>query len=302
MELSINISNLFGRYDGDFGKCIDVYKTAGFTACDYGLGGLTQDACPFCGDGYRAAAEEIRRIADEKEFPITQTHAPFNYGKLWNDPVACEEIIMPRVIRSLEISAILGAKVSVVHPLHSIVYRGNEERLFEMNMDFYHRLIPYAKEYGVKIAIENMFQADPLRKFIVADTCSDPDEFIRYIDTLDSEYVVACLDVGHAALPLSDYEAQDIVRKLGHDRLQSLHIHDNDYRSDQHLLPYLGKLNWMEIAKALGEIDYQGDFTYEVKGTLVSDCDEGFVKIGAKYMADVGKHIISEIERCRVKK
>lgn len=300
MELSVNIGNLMGRYD--FAKCVDIYKEAGFTACDYSVMGMIADNCPFNGDRYREIAERDRRTADEKGFLITQTHAPFNFsGKQWSDPVYFEETIMPRMIRSLEISGILGAKTVIVHPLHHMVYRGNEETLFEMNMDYYRRLIPYAKEYGVKIAVENMFQADPLRKCIVADTCSNPDEFIRYIDTLDSEQIVACLDVGHVALPLTDYTAADIVRKLGHDRLQALHVHDNDYRGDQHLLPYLGKLDWMGIAKALGEIDYQGDFTYEVKGTVVAECDEGFVPIGAKFMADIGKHIMAEIDRNRVK-
>ena len=298
MELSVNICNLMGRYD--FATCIDIYKKAGFTACDYSTMGMIADNCPLNGDNYRELAETDRRIADEKGFKITQTHAPFNFSsKLWGDPVYFEETIMPRMIRSLEISGILGAKTVIVHPLHHMVYRGNEEKLFEMNMAYYRRLIPYAKEYGVKIAVENMFQADPLRKFIVADTCSDPDEFIRYVDTLDSEQIVACLDVGHVGLPLSKYTPADVIRKLGHDRLKALHIHDNDYRSDQHLLPYLGQLNWMDIAKALGEIDYDGDFTYEVKGNLVAPCDEGFVPIGAKFMADVGKHIMSEIDRNR---
>lgn len=299
MELSMNIGNLMGRYD--FAKAIDIYKAAGFTACDYSVMGMINDGDPWNKDDYKTRAEEVRRIADEKGFPITQTHTPFNFGKLWNDPVYFEETIMPRMIRSIEISAMLGAKVTVVHPLHSMIYRGNEELLFNMNMDYYRRLIPYAKEYGIKIAVENMFQADPYRKFIVADTCSDPYEFVRYVDTLDSEYIVACLDVGHVGLPLSDYTPADVVRILGHDRLQSLHIHDNDYRNDQHLLPYQGKLNWMEIAKALGEIDYQGDFTYEVNGAQINACDEGFVPVLAQHMGNVGKHIMAEIERCRVK-
>ena len=297
MELSINISNLFGRYD--FAKCIDIYKTAGFTACDYSLTGMINDPDPWNADNYREKAEEVRRISDEKGMPITQTHAPFNFGARWKDPVAFEEIAMPRMIRSLEISGILGAKVEVIHPLHHMLYHGHEEEIFQLNMDYYRRLIPYAKEYGVKIGVENMFQADPRRKHIVADTCSNLEEFIRYIDTLDSDQITACLDVGHVGLPLNDMEAADCVRGLGHDRLGSLHIHDNDYKSDLHTLPYLGIMNWMDIAKALGEIDYQGDFTYEVKGTLLCNCDEGFVPTMASFFAAPGKHICAEIERNR---
>ena len=298
MELSINISNLFARYD--FAKCIDIYKAAGFTACDYSLTGLINDGDRWNGDNYRELAEEVRRIADEKGMPITQTHAPFNFKSAqWDDPVIFEEVTFPRMVRNLEISGILGAKVSVIHPIHHMLYHGHEEEIFQRNMAYYRRLIPYAKEYGVKIGVENMFQADPRRKHLVADTCSNIEEFVRYIDTLDSEQITACLDVGHVGLPLTDKEAPDFIRALGHDRLGALHIHDNDYRNDQHALPYLGIINWMEVAKALGEIDYQDDFTYEVKGALLCNCDEGFVPTMAAFFAAPGKHICTEIERNR---
>ena len=298
MELSINISNLMGRYD--FAKCIDIYKEAGFTACDYSLMGLVNDGDRWNGDNYRELAEEVRRIADEKGFPITQTHAPFTFkAAQWDDPTVYEEIVFPRMVRTLEISGMIGAKTVIVHPIHHMVYHGHEEEIFERNMAYYRSLIPYAKEYGVKVAVENMFQSDPRRKCIVADTCSNLQEFIRYVDTLDSEQITACLDVGHVGLPLTDVEAPEFIRGLGHDRLGALHIHDNDYRNDQHVLPYLGTINWMEVAKALGEIDYQGDFTYEVKGNRICNCDEGFVPTMAAFYAAPGKHICAEIDRNR---
>ena len=298
MELTINMGPMLRRYD--LAKGIDIFKVAGFTAMDYPLFEMIRDDSVFNGENYRAAAKEIRAIADEKNFPCVQTHAPFSFRQdQWNDPATFEEVVFPRMVRSIEISAILGAKVVVVHPLHHMTYHGHEEEIFQLNMDYYHRLIPYAAEYGIKIGVENMFQRDPLRKCIVADTCSDADEFVRYIDTLNSPQITACLDVGHVALPLGDLTAADVIRKLGHDRLGALHIHDNDYTNDQHILPYLGKLNWAEIATALGEIDYQGDFTYEANGQLIGGCDEGFVPIGAGFMGAVGKHIVSMIEANR---
>ena len=90
-----------------------------------------------------------------------------------------------------------------------------------------------------------------------------------------------------------------MIRILGYDRLGALHVHDNDYTRDQHMLPYMGKLNWAEITKALGEIDYKGDFTYEVNGQFIFDVDEGFIPVGAKIMADVGKYLVSMVEKNR---
>ena len=151
----------------------------------------------------------------------------------------------------------------------------------------------------MKIGVENMFQSDPLRKYIVADTCSTAEEFVRYIDELNSEHITACLDIGHVALPLTDATAADVIRALGHHRLGALHVHDNDYTRDLHILPYLGKLNWAEICAALGEIDYQGDFTYEVNGQLFLGCDEEFVPLGVGFMGTVGKHLCSMVEANR---
>lgn len=304
MELVINLGDL--KLGGLHGKAleekIDLFKTAGFTAMDYGLGELNRDDSPFCGDNYREEAQAIRDICDRKNFPIVQTHAPFKFTHAqWDDPELFESVTFPRMVRSLEISAIFGAKVVVVHPIHHTVYHGHEEEIFERNMEYYGRLIPYCKQFGIKVAVENMFQKDPLRKCIVHDTCSRPEEFIRYVDTLNSEYIVACLDVGHVGLPLSDIDAADFVRALGHNRLQSLHIHDNDYQLDRHILPYLGKMDWEPICRALGEIDYQGDFTYEVSHDLIRDKDAGFVPIGARFMADVGKHLMSMIDANRPK-
>lgn len=297
MELVINIYSLEKRYG--ISKAIDICKEAGFTAMDYSLTEMCKDECLFNGENYRAVAEEIRKIAEEKEFLCVQTHAPFEFSRWqWYDSEIFEEVIFKRMVRCIEISAILGAKVVVIHPLNYMTYHGHEEEIFKLNMEYYNRLIPYAKEYNIKIGVENMFRQDPIRHYIIEDTCSDSKEFIRYIDTLNSPQITACLDVGHVALPRTDETAADVIRALGHDRLGALHIHDNDYISDLHNLPYLGKLNWAEIAQALGEVDYQGDFTYEINDALFKG-DDGFVPIAAHFMTATGKHICSMIEAHR---
>ena len=231
MELSINISNLLGRYP--LAKAAELYHSAGFTACDYSLGEMVSDDSVFNTDRWREAAEEVRRVAEQAGLRINQTHAPFTF-RHWEDEAVYREVIYPRLCRSVEISAILGAGVVVMHPLHHFVYHGHEREIFEANMAFYRSLLPLCRNCHIKVGVENMYQVDPRRKHIVFDTCATKEEFVRYIDTLDSEYMVACLDLGHVGLPLQDDEAQDVVRALGHDRLQALHVHDNDYRGDNH--------------------------------------------------------------------
>lgn len=298
MQLSVNIRNLFGRYP--FEKCAELYKDAGFTCIDYSLEEMVDDLNVFNSENWRAHAEEVRRGADRLGLRINQTHAPFTFRN-WNNEDYYQTVIYPRLCRSLEISAILGAEICVMHPLHHFVYHGNEEEIFETNMRFYRGLIPLCREFNIKIGIENMWQVDPRRKFIVYDVCGTKEEFVRYIDTLDSTYMVACLDVGHVGLPMGDDEVQDFIYALGHDRLKALHIHDNDYRGDQHYLPFMGKLNWEAITKALGEIDYTGDFTYEVGVHIIAGAPDDFVPVGLRYIYDVGNYLIRKIEENRVR-
>jgi sugar phosphate isomerase/epimerase len=271
---------------------------------DYSLGCMEKPEDIFNDEKeYIKAAEALRRVIDLNALPVTQTHAPFVYSG-WKDPKAYEEFIMPSIRRSIEVSAILGAKVTVVHPLHHFVYKGNEEEIYEKNMEFYRSLIPICKAYGIKVGIENMFQRELLRAHISFDTCATIAEFIRYVDTLDSEYMVACLDIGHVGLPVTDERAWDFIRALGHDRLQALHVHDNDYRNDRHALPYQGKIDWDEVTRALGEIDYKGDFTYELDGKVIvpEGMDDAFIPTQVKYIADVGKLLCSKIEKQRIVK
>ena len=177
MELVINLRELHGE---NLEKKIDLFKNAGFTAIDYGLFEMTRDDSIFCGDEYREVAQAIRNICDQKGFPIVQTHAPFQFKNAqWDDPNVFESVVFPRIVRTLEISAIFGAKVVVIHPIHHTTYHSHEEEFFVRNMEYYGRLIPYCKQYGVKVAVENMWQKDPRRRCIVHDVGSRPEELVR---------------------------------------------------------------------------------------------------------------------------
>ncbi|MGM9682295.1 MAG: sugar phosphate isomerase/epimerase family protein [Eubacteriales bacterium] len=295
MRLAINLSPKMEMYS--YPDVFSLFSSVGFEYADFMLNDLTHDESPMCIDGWREYAGEVRTTAEKFGLKIVQTHAPFQF-KNWDDPEHFENIIFARTVRSLEISAILGAEVCVVHGLQYIPYDENAEKLFDMNMDFYRRLLPYAEEFGVKIGVENLWQRDKRRKCIVRSVCGYTDEFIRYIDTLSSPYIVACVDVGHAGLVPGGDEAQDMIRKLGA-RVGALHIHDNDYQGDLHMMPYFGKMDWNEITNALAEINYNGVFTYEVGDSLFTCSDSSFHKLGAKIMYDVGVHLTELIESKR---
>lgn len=295
MKISANCEYLANRYG--YAKAFSLIKDAGFDATDVSLIGMFRPESPFNQPDYESYAQMIRRCADEAGLQINQTHAPFVYPL---DKWELSDDLMPILKRSLHISSILGAQVDVIHPYHHPVYLGHEDEMFRKNMEYYGELLPTAEAVNVKIGVENMFQEDPYRKHIVHDTCSQLYDFIRYIDTLNSEYAVACLDIGHIALVYQTDQPWDFIRGLGKDRLKALHVHDNNFINDQHQLPYEGKIDWLQVTKALGEIDYDGIFTYETFANL-QQFDDEFLPVRLKYMADVARHLASLVDRNRPK-
>ena len=79
----------------------------------------------------------------------------------------------------------LGVRNIIVHPCQHLVYadEGNPEKLFEYNLDFYKRLIPYAEECGIKIAIENIGRVS---------ITSTPERLNRLYDALDNPVFTVC--------------------------------------------------------------------------------------------------------------
>ena len=210
-------------------------------------------------DEYKSLAERLKEYASKNGVSFIQGHAPF--GRYDWDLNKMKEEYLWRFPRMFEFLGALGVKNVVVHPIHNLRHYGNEEALFETNMEFYTSLVPYAKSSGVNIAIENMWHYHPVARYICDSVCSAPEELARYYDTLKHHGVfTVCLDLGHVAL--TGREPERVIRQLG-ERIGCLHVHDVDYKTDLHTLPGASKLNWEEITRALGEIDYKGSFNLE---------------------------------------
>ena len=284
MRVSVNFQYILK--DREPRDAVMLAKNAGFEAIDFSfLEEPYYAESGFGEDWYR----DLRKIADDHGIVFNQAHAPFSTS--FKDPDRTEERFW-EVVRSMKHAAILGIPVTVVHPMQHLRYchEGAPEQLFQINMDFYRRLIPYCEEYGVKVALENMWQYEP--KYVINhSTCSSPTEMIRYFDTLNSPWITCCLDLGHATL-VEDTPA--FIRALGAERLGALHVHDVDGVHDSHMPPYTGVTDWQQITEALKDIGYQGDFTFEVCAWLkkVPMC---LHESALKLLSDSGHHLVKQI-------
>ena len=289
MLLSSSISVFLERFKPE--KAVEILSEAGFDAIDFSFPyrdqyyDETTDS-----EEFKQSFLRLRGLAEEKGMCFNQAHSPMPSST--PDPAVTERMFNAQV-RAMRNASYLGIETMIVHPMQHLTFSedGVPEKLFELNMDFYNRLKPYCEEYNMKIAVENMWQNNGAK--ILHSTCSRPEEFIKYVDELDSEWFVACLDIGHAYLICE--EPKDFIRKLGSKRLKALHVHDVDGIHDLHTLPYYGSINWDDTMASLKEIGYDGDFTYEANNFLRVLPDELLLS-GARHMAETGRYLMNKMK------
>lgn len=271
MLLSTNLH----RFHGALGleKTIDVFAEAGFRGIDFNT-----DIEEYHTDAHSPAFyREIKAYAADRGIGFYQTHAPFLAG--YPDMETRQQHV-EKVIKGLYHSSLLGAEMVTVHPCKFLDANGqwNNDAILEYNLRYYKNLIPYAEEYGVKIAIEN----------IHSHITKTPEVLLWLLDALDNEVFTVCCDVGHDQIAGND--PAQTIRKLG-SRIGCTHIHDNDGTHDTHTLPYYGVIDWEKVMQALAEVGYTGNLNYEAS-QFVSKVPADLLPEGACYMAAVGQRLI----------
>ena len=274
-------------------EAIRLIAQAGFDAYDITLNGI--EGNPIFEDNYKEYLASLKAVADEAGITCNQSHAPSSSRR--DDSPKNQyynEHIFDWLVRALEAAAYLGAKNIIVHPINYMTYRGNEAYLKDMNMEFYRALAPHAKRVGIRIALENTGQMDKRRGIFVDSVCGSVREQIDYLETLGDDCFVACLDLGHCGL--LGHEVTDSIRALGADRLAALHVHDNNFREDNHTAPFCGKMEWMPILETLAQIGYRGDFTFECYNFFRGLPSE-FLPDAAEYLCRLGRRMANLIEQ-----
>ncbi len=236
-------------------RAVELCAKAGFDAWDFSMSKLAQydfennclvdNGHPLNSREYLAFARRLKQIGLDNGIVCNQSHAPF--------PMDCKAI-RDSVKRAIECTAEAGGKICVVHPDND---KGPEE-----NAIMYREFVEFSKDYGVKIATENMWNWDPEENIASFAACATPESFCQHVDIVGSEYMTACLDIGHAEMKGNNTSAVEMIRALG-PRISALHIHDNDKWHDNHALPLSLQIDYVPILKALREIGYNGYFTLE---------------------------------------
>jgi sugar phosphate isomerase/epimerase len=252
MKISVEIYTLAQRFGDE--RAIELIKEAGFDAVDLSYY-YARDIEEITGDGYLRHVEKMRAYLDKYGLVANQAHAPFKfkYGMQMDE----SEPDYRSIVRSIASAGMIGAKNIIVHSI--IVPEGVS--IEDYNVEYYSSLIPYCEKYGICVAIENLF-APAAEPNTYTGRFGSPEDLNRVVERINSPYIVACVDVGHASL--TGYKPEEFIAGMNPDILAALHIQDTDYLSDRHMLPYTQTFDWTAIMTALKEKGYRGDLTLEI--------------------------------------
>lgn len=131
-------------------KAIEMIAKAGFDAWDFSMFNMKKRMNPFEGlfkkkyalvtNDYLKFARHLKQIGEENGVVCNQSHAPFP---------SLHKNVRPYLQRAIECTAEAGGKICVIHP--------DNLKSPKENAEFFLELLPFAKDYGVKIATENMW-------------------------------------------------------------------------------------------------------------------------------------------------
>jgi sugar phosphate isomerase/epimerase len=110
-----------------------------------------------------------------------------------------------------------------------------------------------AEPLGVRVALEVLQNA----------LSTTPDLVAMLEDELDVAHAGICMDFGHAHL-IGD--VADAV-EMAAEHLIATHVHDNRRKSDEHLVPYKGSINWDMALMTMQKIGYEGTYLMELANT-----------------------------------
>lgn len=180
-------------------------------------------------------------------------HGPFMDMVSGSPDERINAVCSERYRHAIRIGAELRAKVVVFHAnfigtLHNPEYRvGWHDR----NIAFWNPIAEYAKQHGLIVTIENMWEFDPN---IIGDVLKD----------VDHPNLRACVDVGHAHL-FSDEEVRfETWLQTMEPWLIHTHMNNNDGKLDVHQALNNGVINYFKILPQIRALPNPPTITLEM--------------------------------------
>lgn len=236
----------------------------------------------------------LRRHAESIGLTIGQTHGRITGFR--NIKEKDDALIRNAKLDCLA-AKMLGADTVIIHSVTTIHMGPDADPrlMHDLNYDMFTRILPFAKQYGVRLASETFGDATGLN---CCDFFGNIDELIASYkrvcaDGDNADYMSYCVDTGHSHKATrfpGNPSSADVIRMLGKD-ISTLHLNDNDTFSDQHKLPLTGTLDFHDIFDALDEVGYGGNYNMELN---LAWFGKGFLCETAEFGVKLMRYLLRE--------
>ena len=208
-----------------------------------------------------ARAADLRRTLDALRMDAWSMHAPIcdgftagiwgrAYSNASTDARARAEAV-DETRASVEAARVLGCQVLVLHlgiPNGQLIPSGaNDRHALQRSLE---PIADACTGAGVRLALE-----------VIPNDLATPAALIEWLSgDLELGDAGVCLDIGHAHLLGSAPEAAEALSGY----VITTHLHDNRGRSDDHLVPFDGTVDWPTTMMTLSKIGYTGPLVFEL--------------------------------------
>jgi len=210
-----------------------------------------------------AAVADLQQWLAEAGAELHSVHAPvadgFSAGR-WNAPLSlassdatARQRAVAEAEHALQIARRIPFKVFVTH---LGVPRWAPTAVTDNSRDAARRSIEtlsaIAEPLGVRVAVE-----------VMPNELSRAGSLVHFVEqVVDEANVGICLDMGHAQLDGDPVEAIETVSE----HLVAVEVHDNNRRTDDHLVPFAGTIEWPAALTSVQKVGYDGTLMFEIAG------------------------------------
>lgn len=208
-----------------------------------------------------AAGADLRQWLAEAGLRLHGVHAPITeslVGDRWGPALTLastdadtRQIAVSESIAALQVARWIPFDVLVVH---LGLPRSQQPQPSDNNRDAARRSIDelqqVAEPLGVRVAIE-----------VIPNDLSSADALVYLVEeVLEETGAGICLDFGHANM---DGDVVDAVETVS-EHLIATHVHDNRGRTDDHLVPFEGSIDWPSVLTAVQKVGFDGTLLFEL--------------------------------------
>ena len=200
-------------------------------------------------DNYRE--EDLQKINTafcQKGLSIT-IHAPFMDLSPGGVDSKVKTATIERLNQTLDVAAFFQTRMIVFHPgYNKWFFDGNVELWLDNSLKTWESLVVKAEKIDIPLSIENIFE-------------EEPSSLEQLISAIDSPYFNFCFDIGHFHL-FSTVTMEEWFDSLG-TYIKEVHMHDNFKKSDDHLPPGDGEIDFDLFFKLLKDYGVNPIYTIE---------------------------------------